>query len=390
MAVTEAGDGPMVVLCHGFPEIAHSWRHQLPALAAAGLRAVAPDQRGYGDTDRPADIAAYDIHHLTGDLAGLLDALDVERAVFVGHDWGGIVVWHMPLLHPARTAGVIGVNTPYLPRPSAPPVALMRAIWGEKYYVVHFQNPGEADAALAHDVRRVFTQLMRAGTPGDRTLPLRAERNLVDVVFGDELPGRALLGADELDVYVRTFERTGFTGGINWYRNMDRNWETTAELADARIHVPSLMVTAEHDPVLRPELADAMRGLVPDLEVRMIAGCGHWTQQEKPAELNAIMIDWLRRRFGTPRSRPPTSASGPPSGNSVRRRRARRAIPSPSPRVAARSRARRSDPARPRRRRSERDAARGSTASGPRSARARGCSGRSCRSPRARRHARAS
>ena len=299
MAVTEAGDGPTIVLCHGFPEIAYSWRNQIPALAAAGFRAVAPDQRGYGDTDRPADVAAYDIHHLTGDLVGLLDALDVERAVFVGHDWGGLVAWHMPLLHPARTAGVIGVNTPYLPRPSAPPVGLMRTIWGEDYYVVHFQKPGDADAALARDVRRVFTQLMRAGTPGERTLPLRAARTLVDVVFGDELPGRPLLGADELDVYVSTFERTGFTGGINWYRNMDRNWETTAHLADARIDVPSLMVTAEHDPVLRPELADAMRPLVPDLEVRMIAGCGHWTQQEKPAELNAIVIDWLTRRFGT-------------------------------------------------------------------------------------------
>jgi epoxide hydrolase A/B len=299
MAVTEAGDGPAVVLCHGFPEIAYSWRKQIPALAAAGFHAVAPDQRGYGDTDRPVDIAAYDIHQLTADLAGLLDALDVERAVFVGHDWGGIVAWQMPLLHPARTAGVIGVNTPYFPRSPAPPVGLMRAIWGDNHYVVHFQKPGESDAALARDVRRVFTQLMRAGTPGDRSLPLQAQRNLVEVVFGDELPGRSLLAPDELDVYVRTFERTGFTGGINWYRNMDRNWETTAHLAGARIEVPSLMVTAEHDPVLRPELADGMRDLVPDLEVRMIAGCGHWTQQEKPAELNAIMIDWLTHRFGT-------------------------------------------------------------------------------------------
>jgi pimeloyl-ACP methyl ester carboxylesterase len=298
MAVTQEGDGFPVVLCHGFPELAHSWRNQIPALAAAGFRAIAPDQRGYGGTDRPAAVPDYDIHHLTGDLAGLLDALGLERAVFVGHDWGGIIAWHMPLLHPARTAGVIGVNTPYFPRPSAPPVGLMRAIWGEQYYAVHFQKPGEADAALAKDVRRVFTQLMRAGVPGERLLPLAAARNMVDVIFGDELPGRPLLRPEDLDVYVRTFERTGFTGGINWYRNMDRNWETTPQLANARIEVPALMVTAEHDPVLRPELADAMRGLVPDLEVHMIAGCGHWTQQEKPAELNALLIDWLTRRFG--------------------------------------------------------------------------------------------
>jgi pimeloyl-ACP methyl ester carboxylesterase len=299
MAVTEQGRGPAVVLCHGFPEIGYSWRHQLPALAAAGFHAIAPDQRGYGGTDRPAAVADYDIHHLTGDLVGLLDALGLERAVFAGHDWGGIVVWMMPLLHLARTAGVIGVNTPYFPRPSAPPIGLMQAIWGENYYVVHFQKPGEADAALAHDVRRVFTQLMRAGVPHGSLRALPTGRNMVETITGPELPGRPLLTEEELGVYVRAFERTGFTGGINWYRNMDRNWETTPHLADARIEVPSLMITAEHDPVLRPELAEAMRGLVPDLEIVNIAGCGHWTQQEKPAELSRIMIDWLTRRFGT-------------------------------------------------------------------------------------------
>ena len=299
MAVTEQGRGPAVVLCHGFPETAYSWRHQLPALAAAGFRAIAPDQRGYGGTDRPDAVADYDIHHLTGDLVGLLDALGLERAVFAGHDWGGIIVWMMPLLHPTRTAGAIGVNTPYFPRPSAPPIGLMRAIWGENYYVVHFQKPGEADVALARDVRRVFTQLMRTGVPHGSPGELPTGRNMVELIDGPELPGGPLLSEEELGVYVRAFERTGFTGGINWYRNLDRNWETTPHLAGARIEVPSLMVTAEHDPVLRPELAEAMRELVPDLEIVNIAGCGHWTQQEKPAELSRIMIDWLTRRFGT-------------------------------------------------------------------------------------------
>ena len=298
MAIAEQGAGPAVVLCHGFPEIGYSWRHQLPALAAAGFRAIAPDQRGYGGTDRPAAVADYDIHHLTGDLVGLLDALGIERAVFVGHDWGGIVVWHMPLLHPTRSAGVIGVNTPYLPRLSAPPLTLLRAMWGENYYIVHFQKPGEADAALAHDVRRVFTQLVRSGVPLAETRKYWRGRNMVEAIEGEELPGRPLLAEDELQVYVRAFERTGFTGGINWYRNLDRNWETTPGLAGARIEVPSLMITAEHDPVLRPEMAEAMRGLVPDLEVVMIPGCGHWTQQEKPDDLNRTMVDWLGRRFG--------------------------------------------------------------------------------------------
>src|SRR4030095_7906171 len=153
----EGGRAPAVVLCHGFPELAYSWRLQVPALVAAGFRVLAPDMRGYGDSDRPADVAAYDIHHLTGDLVGLLDTLDIERAVFVGHDWGGLVTWMMPLLHLARTAGVVGVNTPYLPRPPMPPVGMMRAVLGDNHYIVHFQQPGVADAALARDVRRVFT-----------------------------------------------------------------------------------------------------------------------------------------------------------------------------------------------------------------------------------------
>ena len=303
IAFTEQGEGPAVVLCHGFPELAYSWRHQLPALAAAGFRAIAPDQRGYGDSDRPAEVTAYDMRHLTGDLVGLLDALGIERAVFVGHDWGGLIVWMMPLLHRSRTAGVIGVNTPYFPRSPAAPVAMFRAMLGENYYVVHFQQPGVADAGLARDVRRVFTQLMRRGVPPEHLASLALKRdgtvrNMVELVERDDPPGAPLLSGEALEVYVRAFEKSGFTGGINWYRNLDRNWEDTAELAGAKIDVPSLMVTAEWDPVLRPEMAAHMSALVPDLETVMIPACGHWTQQEKPEELNRIMVDWLTRRFG--------------------------------------------------------------------------------------------
>ncbi|HYC23146.1 MAG TPA: alpha/beta hydrolase [Candidatus Bathyarchaeia archaeon] len=304
IAVTEQGEGPAVVLCHGFPELAYSWRHQLPALAAAGFRAIAPDQRGYGDSDRPAEVTAYDMHHLTGDLVGLLDALGIERAVFVGHDWGGLIVWMMPLLHRSRTAGVIGVNTPYFPRPPAPPVAMFRGMLGENYYVVHFQQPGVADAGLARDVRRVFTQLMRRGVPPEHLASLALKhdgtvRNMVELVERDDPPGEPLLSGEALEVYVRAFEKSGFTGGINWYRNLDRNWENSAELGGAKIDVPSLMVTAEWDPVLRPEMAAHMPALVADLETAMIPACGHWTQQEKPEELNRVMVDWLTRRFGS-------------------------------------------------------------------------------------------
>jgi pimeloyl-ACP methyl ester carboxylesterase len=301
MRITEEGNGPAVVLCHGFPELGHSWRHQLPALAAAGFHAIAPDQRGYGGTDAPAAVEQYDIHHLTGDLVGLLDTLDVAKAVFVGHDWGGLIVWMMPLLHPTRTAGVVGVNTPYLPRGPMSPITMLRAVFGENYYAVHFQEPGVADAGLARDVRRVFTQLLRRGVPIAEVEAAMARagrmRNLVEAIAEGEPLGEPLLTDADLQVYVDTFTRTGFTGGLNWYRNLDRNWETTPQLDGARIEVPSLMVTAEWDFVLRPEMAEPMRSYVTDLETVMIPRCGHWTQQEKPGELNQILVRWLAARF---------------------------------------------------------------------------------------------
>jgi len=309
LAVHELGAGPAVVFCHGFPELAFSWRHQLPAVAAAGFRAIAPDQRGYGGSDRPEPIAAYDMHHLTGDLVALLDALELERAVFVGHDWGGFVAWAMPVLHPERCAGAVGVNTPYLARSAVPPTTLMRMLVGatdgsqdEKLYILWFQQPGVADAVLARDVHRVFDVLMRRAVPpaelmaraaASGTLDMNPFRRLAEV----EPAGEPLLSPEEMDVFVRSFERTGFTGAVNWYRNFDRNWEIAPAVGIAKIGVPSLMVTAQWDPVLRPEMAAGMPALVPDLETVMIERCGHWTQQEKPDELNRILVDWLGRRF---------------------------------------------------------------------------------------------
>lgn len=302
MAVTEQGAGPAVVLCHGFPELGYSWRHQVPALADAGFRVIAPDLRGYGDTDRPEAIEDYDIVHLNGDLVGLLDALEIETAVFVGHDWGGNLVWEMPKMHRARVAGVIGVNTPALPRAPMAPTKIFKMMFGENFYILHFQQPGVADAGLARDVRRTFTKLMRSGVPLEQFAENAVGRdgkvrNMVEAVEGDLDVGEMILSEEELGHYVDAFEGTGFTGGINWYRNFDRNWELSAAWADNPIDVPSLMVTAELDPALRPELAEPMKGFVPDLETAQIAGAGHWTQQEKPAELNRILLDWLTRRF---------------------------------------------------------------------------------------------
>ena len=298
MAVYGAGpeSGLPVIFSHGFPEIAYSWRHQIAALSAAGFRVLAPDQRGYGLTQRPEGVESYDIVNLTADLVGVLDAFGIERAVFCGHDWGGAVVWAAGQLHPARVAGVIGVNTPFLPRAPMPPIAMLRAAMGPDHYIVHFQTPRDADVRLARDVRRVFERLMRKGIKLADLDMSRGIQNLPTAVETGPLIGQPLLSDSEIDVFVQAFERTGFTGGINWYRNIDRNWELTA-IAPQKVEAPSLMVCAEDDFALPPALAEGMEAYVPNLERRLIRDCGHWTQQEKPDELNALLIDWLTRTF---------------------------------------------------------------------------------------------
>jgi len=310
MAYYEAGprDGIPIVFCHGFPELAYSWRYQIAALAAAGRWVIAPDQRGYGLTSRPAAVESYDLEHLTGDLVGLLDHLKVEKAIFAGHDWGGFVVWQMPLRHPGRVAGVIGLNTPFTPRSAFDPIAIMRARLGDEMYIVHFQKPGEADALLDADVEKTMNFFLRRPIPGQ--LPsegFATERkpgdpsafalvNILKVYDPAFDPRGKFLSDDELAVFVDTFKRTGFTGGINWYRNFTRNWERSAALED-KVKVPSLMIMAEHDAVLPPSAADGMEAYIPDLEKTLIRDSGHWTQQEQPQAVNAAIIDWLDRRF---------------------------------------------------------------------------------------------
>ena len=322
VSVHEAGAGPAVVFCHGFPELAYSWRHQLAPLAEAGFRAIAPDARGYGGSDRPDEIAAYDIHHLTGDLVGLLDSLGIERAVFCGHDWGGFVVWAMPLLHPDRTAGVIGVNTPYMPRSPIAPTAMLRALVGgqdERMYILWFQQPGLAEGVLDGQVRLLFEKLMReAEEPAKTAARMVGEDGLLDMNPFRKLEeledGEPILSVSELDVFVRSFEQTGFRGGINWYRNLDRNWESAPKIGVSKIEVPCLMVTAAWDAALRPEMAAGMPALIPDLEIHQIETCGHWTQQERPDELNRLLVDWLTRRFPPPG--PSSTPNTSPSRNS--------------------------------------------------------------------------
>jgi pimeloyl-ACP methyl ester carboxylesterase len=295
-----------VVLCHGFPELAFSWRHQLPALAEAGFRAIAPDQRGYGETGGPKGRAAvplYDMAHLTGDLVGLLDALKLDKAVFCGHDWGGLVVWQMALMHPDRVAGVIGVNTPFLPRPPGDPIERFRQSFGDDMYIVRFQRWGEAEAVLDADIARSMRFWYRKSrltlAEYDRLPAERKTLALLDVFQAPEerWSSPLVMSAAELAVYIQAFVRTGHEGGINWYRNFTRNWAMSEGLAQ-RIEVPCLMISAADDVVLRPEMTQGMEAHIPDLEKHVIADCGHWTQSEQPVALNRLMVDWLGRRFG--------------------------------------------------------------------------------------------
>jgi pimeloyl-ACP methyl ester carboxylesterase len=311
MAYYEAGPrggmpsgGVPIVLCHGFPELAFSWRHQIKALGDAGHWVIAPDQRGYGLTSRPDAVTDYDMEHLTGDLVALLDHLGVEKAIFCGHDWGGFVVWQMPLFHPSRVAGVIGLNTPFLPRSPIDPIAAMRFRFGPDMYIVWFQTPDAPDAFLAADVEKTMRFFMRkpaglaAATQATEGEPTFAFKALIEAWDPTEI-GNQLLDTEELAAFVETFRRTGFTGGINWYRNFTRNWERSEGQATRLDNLPCLMITAELDAVLSPAMAQGMPGMVGDLEMHMVAGSGHWTQQEKPEEVNRLILHWLQRRFPT-------------------------------------------------------------------------------------------
>lgn len=302
LAVHEQGEGPAVVLCHGFPELAYSWRYQLPAVAAAGFRAIAPDQRGYGGSSRPERIEDYSLTHLAADLAGLLDALEVDRAVFVGHDWGGFVAWAMPLLYPERTAGVAGVCTPYVGIPSTQ--VLRTAVGGkdDRYYILWFQTPGVAEDFLDRRVRLVFDKLLRRGAEpsrlaGSLTADGKGDMNPFKRIEEINPTGEVFASEREVETYVSTFQRTGFRGGINWYRNIDRNAVEHPELGKKKLDLPCLMLTAEWDVALPPKMAAGMPATCSDLEMHMIEKAGHWVQQECSEAVNRHLVEWLRRRF---------------------------------------------------------------------------------------------
>ena len=301
LRVLEAGpvDGPLVVLTHGFPELAYSWRRQIPALAAAGYHVLAPDQRGYGGSSRPADVQAYDIAALTGDVVGLLDEADVQRAAIIGHDFGAVVSWAMPLLHPDRVAAVAGLSFPPVPRPLTPPTEAFRRTVGDNFfYILYFQEPGPADAELGEDPARTM-RLMLGGMrmPADEAAAVRMV-SPGPIGFLDRLTEPSQLpdwlSTEELEHYVSEFTRTGFTGPLNWYRCFDRNWQIMGSPAARSITVPALFIGGTDDPALAFTRVDRAREVVegPYRHV-MIEGAGHWIQQECAERINAELLDFL-------------------------------------------------------------------------------------------------
>lgn len=305
--IAEQGEGPLVVLCHGFPESWYSWRHQLAALAAAGFHAVAPDMRGYGQSDRPDSIDQYTLLHLVGDMVGLLDALGAEQAVIAGHDWGAPVAWHAALLRPDRFRAVIGLSVPFRPRGHAAPTSVMPQRDDAQFYQLYFQTPGVAEAELERDPRETIVKLLfaasgdvpRRGTgQGDVGMVPRNGGFLTRMPSPAALP-RWLTKAD-VDFYAAEFARTGFRGGLNWYRNIDRNWELLAPFAGAKVNVPALYMAGDRDLVVAfrgmDKLVPNLKNFVPQLRnTIMLPGCGHWTQQERASEVSAAMIEFIRQ-----------------------------------------------------------------------------------------------
>lgn len=289
LEVFEAGrenSGNPIVLCHGFPENAYSWRFQIPALVRAGYHVIVPNQRGYGNSSCPSEITDYDIEQLTGDLVALLDHYGYQRASFVGHDWGANVVWSLALLHPTRVHKIINLALPYQVRGEKPWIEWMEEVFGGDNYFVHFNRQvGFADAILSDHVDNFLRNLFRKNLP---LLPPQPGMLMINLAKAEEPLGDPIMSESDLAVYVSAFKNSGFTGAINWYRNLDRNWHLLAD-ANPIINHPSLMIYGEQD--LIPKLENLI-DFVPNVDVVSI-NCGHCIQQEKPAETTAAILNWL-------------------------------------------------------------------------------------------------
>jgi pimeloyl-ACP methyl ester carboxylesterase len=304
MHIAEQGQGPLVILCHGFPESWYSWRHQIPALAAAGYHVVAPDQRGYGKTDRPEAIEDYNMLQLAGDIVGLVKALGEEKAIIVGHDWGAAVAAQASLLRPDLFRATILLSVPFSPRrkgATAPMEAAKQMPGNKIFYQVYFQQPGVAEAELEKDVRRSILMMLyyaSGDAPATQRFTGFFDRGggmLSAYTVPEKLP--AWIQNEDLDIYAQQFKESGFRGPLNWYRNIDRNWKAGAAMLDARLTQPALFIAGEHDVVVAGFGKGAYERLeenMPQLRKKvLIPGKGHWIQQESPAEVNRLMIEFL-------------------------------------------------------------------------------------------------
>jgi pimeloyl-ACP methyl ester carboxylesterase len=308
--LAEKGNGPLILLCHGFPEFWYSWRFQFDALCQAGYHVVTPDLRGYGQTDQPAEVKQYTLLHLVGDLVGILDALEERQAILVGHDWGGVLAWHAGLLRPDRFPWLVTLSSPYLPRgplsgPRAglPPTQAWKLAFGDQFfYQAALVEPGRAEAEFEADIRTGLRRLLYGGSgdasPDERWHPILPDPNasLLNTA-GNPASLPPWLTEEDLDVYATEYSRTGFRGGLAWYRCIDRNWELLAAYSGARLTQPALFLWGDADPLL--EIAGTQKGIqrqpdfVPGLKQFSLQGCGHWIQQERAQEVNAAILDFL-------------------------------------------------------------------------------------------------
>ncbi|UZR96306.1 alpha/beta fold hydrolase [Chondrinema litorale] len=294
LEVFEAGRqnaGKPIVLCHGWPEHAFSWRYQVPAFVEAGYHVIVPNQRGYGNSSRPIKVTDYDIEHLAGDLIALLDYYGYKEATFVGHDWGAMVTWWLTLLHPTRVKRIIALAVPYQVRGERPWIEWMEEIFGGDYYFVHFnRQPGVADAILDENAPQFLRNIFRKNIPQNIPEPGMA---MINLAKAKEAQGEPVMSENELAVFVSSFESTGFTGSINWYRNLDRNWQLLAN-ANPIIQQPTLMIYGNQDVIPKFE---GLSAFVPNVE-EVSLDCGHWIQQEKPEETNKAILKWLAQQNG--------------------------------------------------------------------------------------------
>jgi pimeloyl-ACP methyl ester carboxylesterase len=301
MHVATAGRGPLLLLCHGWPELWYSWRHQIAPLAAAGFRVVVPDMRGFGRTEGPVDIQQYSIMHLVGDMVSLLRELGAERAAIIGHDWGAPTAWTAAMLRPDLFPVVVGMSVAHRPRSAEPPMQLLRKAGLGNHYWLYFQTPSVAEAEFEADVSVTLRHLMYGiGSDAllDRDNPLLVPEGrgfLARTVIPPQPP--AWLPEHELAVFIAEYQRTGFRGGLNLYRNMDRNWELTAPWDGALIQQPALFIAGTRDPVVAGQRGRAaiehMTAAVPNVHKVMIDGAGHWLQQQYPQQVNAALLEFL-------------------------------------------------------------------------------------------------